>query len=191
MPGRYQARDLLRVPGLLSLARIPLAVAFPLAPTAPAAFAILVASGVTDVVDGWSARRYGQVTATGAVVDPITDKVFVATVVVTLLVRAKLAWWSLVLLGTRALGELPLVAWRALSPRARRARAEQPAANVPGKLATALQFGTVSAALLGMPYLDVFVYATAAMGVLAAVLYWRKFLVVTGPTGPTGGAVAS
>lgn len=93
----------------MSLARVPLAIAFPFAPSAPIAFAILVASGLTDVADGWYARRYGQVTATGAVVDPITDKLFVATVVITLLVRSKLAWWSLLLLGTRELGELPLV----------------------------------------------------------------------------------
>lgn len=175
MPGRYQARDLVRVPSLLSLARIPLAVAFPFAPSAEIAFAILVTSGVTDVVDGWYARRYGQVTATGAVVDPITDKIFVATVVVTLLVRAKLAWWSLILLGTREIGELPLVAWLALSHHARRARAEQPAANVPGKLATALQFGTVSAALLGAPRVDLWTYATAVMGTIAAILYWRRW----------------
>lgn len=159
----------------MSLARVPLAIAFPFAPSAPIAFAILVASGLTDVADGWYARRYGQVTATGAVVDPITDKLFVATVVITLLVRSKLAWWSLLLLGTRELGELPLVVWLALSHRARKARAEQPAANVPGKLATALQFATVSAALLGLPHLDLLIYATAATGTLAALLYWRKF----------------
>ncbi len=176
MPGRYQARDLLRVPSLLSLARIPLAIAFPFAPNAASAFAILVASGVTDVLDGWWARRYGAVTATGAVVDPITDKVFVATVVVTLLVRAKLHWLMLALLGTREIGELPLVLWVAFSRSARRARAAQPSANVPGKLATALQFATVSAVLLGAPRVELWTWATAAMGVVAAIAYWRRFL---------------
>jgi cardiolipin synthase (CMP-forming) len=160
----------------LSLARVPLAVAFPLAPSANAAFAILIASGVTDVLDGWYARRFGQVTAAGAVVDPITDKIFVATVVVTLLVRAKLTWWALILMGTREIGELPLVAWLAFSLEARRARTEQPSANIPGKLATALQFGTVSLVLLGAPYVVYAVIATAVMGTIAAVAYWRKFL---------------
>lgn len=176
MPGRYQARDLVKVPSLLSLARIPLAIAFPFAPSAPVAFGILLASGATDVVDGWWARRYGQVTATGAVVDPITDKIFVATVVITLLVRLKLAWLTLALLGTREIGELPLVAWVALSRSARRARAEQPAANVPGKLATALQFATVSAILLDAPYVAALTWTTAGMGAVAAIAYWRKFL---------------
>ncbi len=179
MPARYRARDLVRVPSLLSLARLPLAIAFPFATTAAAGFAILVASGVTDVLDGWYARRYRQVTAMGAVLDPITDKLFVATVVVTFLVRAKLSWLALLLLGTRELGELPLVLWLALSHRARRARVEQPAANVPGKLATALQFGTVSAALFDAPYVWAWVAATAVMGTVAAVTYWRKFLLVT------------
>lgn len=177
--GQFHARDLVRVPSIVSMLRVPLAVAFPFAPSPKIAFAILITSGVTDVIDGWYARRFGQVTAAGAVVDPITDKIFVGTVVVTLLVRAKLSWLSLALLGTREIGELPLVAWLTFSRSARRARTEQPAANVPGKLATALQFGTVSAILLGAPYVEVWVGATAVMGTVAAVMYWRKFLRVT------------
>jgi CDP-diacylglycerol--glycerol-3-phosphate 3-phosphatidyltransferase/cardiolipin synthase len=174
--GGFHARDLLRVPSLLSLVRVPLAALFPFAPTPALAFVVLVVSGLTDVVDGWYARRFGQVTATGAVVDPITDKLFVATVVVTLIVRAKLSWFTLALLGTREIGELPLVAWLALSTRARRARTEQPSANVPGKLATALQFGTVSATLLGWAYVEAWAWATAVMGTIAAIAYWRRFL---------------
>jgi phosphatidylglycerophosphate synthase len=80
--GAYRARDLLRVPSLLSLARLPLAAAFVLLVDRPPVLVlVLVAAGVTDVLDGWYARRFDQVTATGAVVDPITDKLFVLTVV--------------------------------------------------------------------------------------------------------------
>ena len=174
--GGFHARDLLRVPSLLSFLRVPLAALFPFAPTPLLAFVVLAASGLTDVLDGFWARRFGQVTAAGAVLDPITDKIFVATVVVTLVVRAKLSWLTLALLGTREIGELPLVVWLAVSHRARKARTEQPSANVPGKLATALQFGTVSATLLGWPFLSVWVGATAVMGTIAAIAYWRKFL---------------
>jgi phosphatidylglycerophosphate synthase len=36
------------------------------------------------LLDGWYARKFGQVTATGAAIDPSTGKVFVLTVVGTL-----------------------------------------------------------------------------------------------------------
>ena len=78
-PGRFGARDLLPVPGLLSLARLPLAAAFPLVVSRPpAACAVPAAAACTDVLDGWWARRFGQVTATGAALDPLTDRTFAA-----------------------------------------------------------------------------------------------------------------
>ena len=80
----YRWRDLGLPPAWLSLSRIPLAVAFAMAISRPlAALIVLAASALSDVLDGWIARRYHMVTATGAALDPITDKLFVLTVVVT------------------------------------------------------------------------------------------------------------
>jgi cardiolipin synthase (CMP-forming) len=173
----YDRRDLLRIPGLLSLSRIPLAAAFPFVVDRPiAAFGVLVAAGLTDVLDGWYARRFGQVTATGSALDPITDKLFVMTVAVTLVLSGHLSVSAVVLLSTREIGELPLVAWLALSPKARRMRAEHPAANVAGKVATALQFASVSAALFNASHQHLWVRATALAGALAAFTYWRRAL---------------
>jgi len=79
-------------------------------------------------------------------------------------------------LSTREIGELPLVVWFALSPRARGARAEYPTANLPGKIATLLQFATVGWALFRAPHLDRWIAATAVAGVFAAISYWRRAL---------------
>ena len=67
--------------------------------------------GMSDVLDGWYARHFRQVTPTGCVVDPITDKLFVLTIAITLVTTAKLSVGAVVLLSTRELGELPLVLW--------------------------------------------------------------------------------
>lgn len=176
---RYLARDLVRVPGLLSLLRIPLAASFPFVAGEPlAALAVLAAAGITDVLDGWYARRFGQVTPTGCAIDPITDKLFVLTVACTMVTRGQLSIGAVVLLSTRELGELPLVLWLALNPRARGARAEHPAANVPGKVATVLQFTAVSATLLEKPSGSVWVIATAVAGAYAALAYWKRALAI-------------
>jgi CDP-diacylglycerol--glycerol-3-phosphate 3-phosphatidyltransferase/cardiolipin synthase len=79
-----------------------------------------------------------------------------------------------VLLSAREIGELPLVAWLAFNREARSRRADHPSANLPGKLATALQFGTATAALFHLPHLVWLIGGTAAVGALAAASYWER-----------------
>jgi len=173
--GRFRAKDLLLLPGLLSMARVPLAILFPfVVATRWAAFLVLALASASDVLDGWYARRYNQVTPTGAVVDPVSDKLFVLSVVVTLFVHRELSLLGIVLLSTREIGELPLVFWFVLSHHARRARATKAAANIPGKAATTLQFLTIVAALFHMPAVEALLYVTAGAGVLAALAYWIR-----------------
>jgi cardiolipin synthase len=175
--GHYSARDLFLPPSLISLSRIPLAVGFVLAlERPPIEFAILLTAGLTDVVDGWWARRFDQVTATGGVVDPVTDKLFVLTVVVALVVTDRLTPFSVVLLATREIGELPLVVWWSVSHRRRRARARDPMANIPGKLATCTQFVAVSFALARLAHTQELIWLSAGAGVVAAVGYWNREL---------------
>jgi CDP-diacylglycerol--glycerol-3-phosphate 3-phosphatidyltransferase/cardiolipin synthase len=137
------------------------------------AFGVLVLAGATDILDGWYARTRNQTTPTGAVVDAITDKIFVAAVVASLVLSAHMSLLYAALLGTRELGELPLVVRLSLSPKARSARGDR-AANVPGKLATVLQFVAVTAALFGAAHLEVFVGVAALGGALAAISYWAR-----------------
>ncbi len=184
MPARYRIRDAARVPGLLSLLRVPLAMAFPFAVRPEAALAVLVIAGLSDVLDGWYARRFHQVTPTGAVLDPLTDKLFVATVALTLVLRDRLPIYAVLLLATRDLLELPLVAWIAWSARARRVRAESAAANAPGKLATAFQFACVASAVFAWKSASGWAVAAAVAGAVAAALYWRRALSLAGP-GPS------
>jgi phosphatidylglycerophosphate synthase len=174
-------RELLLPPALLSWLRLPLAACFPLVMHRPvAAVGILAAAGISDVLDGWIARRYGLATATGALLDPFADKLFVLTVATALLVDGRLSVGNALLLSTRELGELPLVCWYAASRRAGSARAASPKANVGGKLATCLQFGSVAWLLLDHPGLRWWIAATATAGVLSATSYWRRALRLRG-----------
>jgi cardiolipin synthase len=183
--GHYRAKDLLLVPGLLSLARVPLALAFPFAASRPVvAFTVMAVAGLTDVLDGWYARKFGQATPTGAVVDPITDKLFVASVVVTLVARGQLAADGVLMLAAREIGELPLVLWFAASRSVRHARAEQALANLPGKMATLLQFTTTALALFRSRYTEGLLIATAIVGLVAALSYWVREIAAFRKRGP-------
>ncbi|HWA70818.1 MAG TPA: CDP-alcohol phosphatidyltransferase family protein [Polyangiaceae bacterium] len=175
--GRYRARDLLLPPNLVSFLRLPLAVLFVYVVDEPQlALVTLFASGATDVVDGFLARRLKQATPTGAVVDAVFDKIFAATVIVTLIVNSRLAWPMALLLGTREIGELPLVVWWMLRKDRRQARAEDPRANWLGKAVTVLQFASVAAVLQGSFLETPTLAATAVAGTIAAFFYWKREL---------------
>jgi cardiolipin synthase len=49
--------------------------------------------GATDWVDGYLARRLGQVTTLGKVLDPIADRALVFTAVVTIALHGAVPWW--------------------------------------------------------------------------------------------------
>jgi cardiolipin synthase (CMP-forming) len=170
----YRARDLLLPANVLSLLRLPLAAVFPSA--SRAALAVLVAAAATDMLDGWLARRRGEATAVGAVVDPVADKVFALTVMTTLRRQGKLPGWGVAALLTREILEAPLVLWVFVSPEARRARRLEAQANIPGKIATVAQFGAVMAAVALPRAARRLLVLAAVAGAAAGASYWRREL---------------
>ncbi len=60
---------------------------------------VFVLAAVSDWVDGWFARRYQSVTVLGKLMDPLADKVLVATALVMLIPQGLIpAWLSLLIL---------------------------------------------------------------------------------------------
>lgn len=57
------------------------------------ACALFVAAALTDRLDGWLARRSGQITDLGKLLDPIADKLLVGTALVLLSWLGEL-WWA-------------------------------------------------------------------------------------------------
>jgi len=59
-----------------------------------AALALFVGASVTDLADGWLARRWGQCTPFGALVDPLADKALVGTALICLSGLGVVPWWA-------------------------------------------------------------------------------------------------
>jgi cardiolipin synthase (CMP-forming) len=167
----YSARDLFRIPGLLTLVRVPLAIAFVLLVHRPLfAFVVLLLAGASDLLDGWYARRFGQSSATGALADAVVDKVFVGIVAVSLVVSGTLGPAEVLLLGVRDFGEIMLGAFLLETKPAELARPRK--ALSLSKATTALQFVTVAVALAGLSTVGMFAFVTAVLGALAVAEYW-------------------
>jgi phosphatidylglycerophosphate synthase len=177
MESTFNVRDIFSLPGLLSLSRIVLAACFPFTLDAPwLALATLAAAALSDGLDGYFARRLGMSSPTGAALDPVTDKIFATSVMVSLIARDRMTLGWAALLSLRELLELPLLLWLVATPRARAMRAAHLKANWLGKVTTAVQFIALAVLLLQLPTIRVWMIATAVCGVLAAAVYWASFI---------------
>lgn len=48
---------------------------------------IFILSGITDILDGYIARHYNQVTKIGTLLDPLADKLMILTVLTSLWIK--------------------------------------------------------------------------------------------------------
>lgn len=60
------------------------------------AFALFVLAALTDFVDGWAARRWGQISEIGKMLDPIADKAMVTIALAALMGLIGLNFWYVV-----------------------------------------------------------------------------------------------
>jgi cardiolipin synthase len=95
----------LTVPNVISvirLAGVPLFLWLILVPKADGwAIAVLAASGVSDFLDGYLARRLHQTSSFGQILDPVADRLYILSTVIGLAWRDVIPWWLAVLLPLR------------------------------------------------------------------------------------------
>jgi CDP-diacylglycerol--glycerol-3-phosphate 3-phosphatidyltransferase len=108
-----------------------------------AACLIFAVASVTDLVDGWIARRFGLVTSVGKVADPIADKALTGAALLLLSWYDRLPWWVTVVILARELGITALRFWVI--------RHGVIAASRGGKAKTALQILAIAWYLWPMP----------------------------------------
>jgi cardiolipin synthase (CMP-forming) len=141
------------------------------------ALGTFVAAGITDVADGVIARRFGQKTSIGTVLDPLADKLMMVSAIIIL----SLPWmgfpnvlprWLMILMVSRdafmmlvSLIIVLMVGWRFFKP------------SIYGKASTLLQVVTVLAVLYcnwldrPVPQLWVLYYVTGFMTAFSGLHY--------------------
>ena len=92
----------LTVPNALSFLRllgVPLFLWLLLGPKADGwALVVLMASGITDWLDGRLARALDQYSRLGELLDPLADRLYTVATLVAFLIRGIVPWWVLVLI---------------------------------------------------------------------------------------------
>ncbi len=180
----------MNIPNLLTLLRIffvPLLVAALLAddlgarwqgliPGAPDLFAlaIFLAAAATDLIDGYLARRWGQVTTVGTLLDPIADKLLISAALISLVdIHRVPAWIVIVIIGR----EFAVSGLRSIAA----ASGYTIRASELGKTKMTAQVAAISLVIAGKrwPVLDLLalgaMWAVMLFGLASALDYFRKF----------------
>ncbi len=106
---------------------------------------VYAAAAITDMLDGWLARRQGLVSVLGKFLDPLADKLIVAAVLVWLVSMGRIPAWTVVVLLSR---EITITALRGIAS----SEGLVIAAGSGGKLKTALQMVGLICLIVGYPY---------------------------------------
>lgn len=138
------------------------------------ALMVFLAAAVTDLLDGYLARRWKQVTTVGTLLDPIADKLLISAALISLVEMRLLPGWLVILIIGR---EFAVSGLRSI------AAAEGLAikAGELGKSKMMFQVLGITLVMLSIRWTALRPYALAAMwavvifGLASAVDYFRKF----------------
>ena len=92
------------IPNLITLARIllvPVIVWAIASNQMQIAFALFLIAGLSDLVDGFLAKRFGMATELGAYLDPLADKAMIVSIYVTLGIADVIPRWLVILVVSR------------------------------------------------------------------------------------------
>ncbi|MFB3788912.1 MAG: CDP-alcohol phosphatidyltransferase family protein [bacterium] len=180
----------MNLPNFLSMTRLLLVPCFFLAlyyyfkghvlnPTwAQVILAVIVTS---DFLDGWLARRRGEVTTLGSILDPLADKLFVTASFILLSVFDRIPAWLTILVVTKDI--LVSIGWCVQVILYNQVEVNP---SLLGKTSTGLQFATVVAVIFHFPAYPSrgLQYVTGLMTVLALLHY--VYLALQHTNGSTG-----
>ncbi|MGO9892890.1 MAG: CDP-diacylglycerol--glycerol-3-phosphate 3-phosphatidyltransferase [Bryobacteraceae bacterium] len=138
------------------------------------ALAIFLSAALTDLLDGYLARRWRQVTTIGTLLDPIADKLLISAALISLVqVRVLPGWMAILIIGR----EFAVSGLRAIAA----AERYTIKASDLGKTKMVSQVAAVSCLLVSVRHPEMhrpglwLMWAVIFFALLSAVSYFRKF----------------
>src|SRR6201993_3086874 len=138
------------------------------------ALAVFLAAAATDLLDGYLARLWGQVTTVGTLLDPIADKLLVSAALISLVDIHRVPAWMVILIIGR---EFAVSGLRSI---AAAAGYTIPASDL-GKTKMGAQVAAIAVVIAGIGWTALADVAMIAMwtvvlfGIVSAGDYFRKF----------------
>ncbi|HME06987.1 MAG TPA: CDP-diacylglycerol--glycerol-3-phosphate 3-phosphatidyltransferase [Bryobacteraceae bacterium] len=138
------------------------------------ALIVFLAAAATDLLDGYLARRWGQVTTVGTLLDPIADKLLISSALIALVEIHRVPAWMVILIVGR---EFAVSGLRSIAA----AEGYTIHASELGKTKMAIQVLAISLVIIGIHYPAwnpaalISMWGALIFAMLSAVDYFRKF----------------
>ncbi|GBF11851.1 CDP-alcohol phosphatidyltransferase family protein [Tepidibacillus infernus] len=133
------------------------------------AYGILLLAGITDVIDGYLARKHHLVTELGSMLDPLADKLMMITVIISLLVAGEIPWLVAAIFFFRDASMIIGSAFFHF-----RGKKTVPA-NALGKMTTFMYYLAVLLITFDLPYNVEFFTFVVAFSFLTSIVYMFQF----------------
>ena len=92
------------IPNILTVARfflIPFIIYFIVVDQYITALILLTVSGLTDILDGWIARKFNFITNFGKLIDPLADKATQLAVLLTITFKGVIPFWIIIVVALK------------------------------------------------------------------------------------------
>jgi CDP-diacylglycerol--glycerol-3-phosphate 3-phosphatidyltransferase len=186
IPVEFQRERFWNLPNSVTMLRIgvvPVLLFLPMATTVSGsrfmAWAFILAA-VTDILDGWLARRSGgkDITRIGKLLDPLADKLIVSTALIMLLAIGRIPLWASWMVVVIVGRELAVTGLRGIAS----SHGQVVAATGPGKLKTIAQTVATAALLFhyetfGLPAHDI---GMTLLAIATVLTLWSGYLYFAG-----------
>ncbi len=178
---QFRKKDIFTIPNILTYIRILLVPVFVLVYVNSRSLTghiwsivIVVISALTDVVDGFIARKYNMITDLGKIIDPIADKAMQFALIFCVVSRYPLVWILFAIYAVKELVSLGFSGY--LFKHGKHIEG----ANWAGKLCTVVLF-LVMFALIGIPnvpakVVKILVAVSSAFMILAFIVYMSAYI---------------
>jgi CDP-diacylglycerol--glycerol-3-phosphate 3-phosphatidyltransferase len=138
------------------------------------ALSLFLAAALTDLLDGYLARRWGQITTVGTLLDPIADKLLVSSALIALVQMHVVPAWMTVVVIAR---EFAISGLRSIAA----SEGYIIQASDFGKAKLVAQVCAISLLMLSMQWTELrpaaiaSMWAVVVLTVFSALMYFRKF----------------
>ncbi|MFY0544200.1 CDP-diacylglycerol--glycerol-3-phosphate 3-phosphatidyltransferase [Brevibacillus sp. H7] len=133
------------------------------------ALLVLIVAGITDIVDGYIARKYKLVTTFGTMMDPLADKLMMMAVIASLFLTERISVWAALFFFARDLGMIVASAFFHF-----RGKKTVPA-NTFGKLTTVLFYIAFPLVMFRYPYGEIILWSAILFSFVTSAIYLVKF----------------
>ncbi len=134
------------------------------------AIVLFAAAGLTDILDGFIARRCNLITRLGTVLDPLADKLMLLTVLISVTMKNQISFWIIIVVAIKEtlliLGAITLFNDHDIVVPANRF----------GKLSTIAFYIAIIAVAFDIPYSKVMLDGFVIITILALVVYANCYI---------------